>query len=82
MTEEKLEALIHATIKEAVKETLSSLGINTENIHETQQTFLFLYRMRKGSEDISNAVRKTAIGLAVSGFLYLIWEAFKLAMSR
>jgi len=68
---------IRQIVREAVYETLSGLGMAEHEQHEVQADFLYIRRMRKGSEAISGSIKTTLITVLIPSFLYVIWEALK-----
>jgi hypothetical protein len=68
---------IRQIVREAVYETLSGLGMAAHEQHEVQADFLYIRRMRKGSEAISGSIKTTLITVLIPSFLYVIWEALK-----
>ena len=67
MTEDDIRRIV----REAVYETLSGLGMATSEQHELQADFLFIRKMRKGSEAMA------VITVLVPAFLYMVWQAVK-----
>jgi hypothetical protein len=69
--------------KEAVKETLLSLGVATdeqESILALQQDMAWLRNQRNSTEEIAKWIRRGLITSALSGVLWILWEGFKLAV--
>ncbi len=76
---------IKAVAREAVKETLLSMGIATDDqdsILSLQQDMAWLRKQRKSTEEIAKWVRRGLVTTALSTVLWLIWEGFKLAVQR
>ncbi len=78
MTEEDIRRIV----REAVFETLSGLGMATNEQQEVQADFIYMRKMRKGSEAMGRTIRTTAITAIVPTFIYLIWQAVKEAVGR
>jgi hypothetical protein len=64
-------------VREAVHETLNGLGITMSNPQEMQADFIYIRRMRKGSENLSQKIKASLITVTIPSLLYLLWEAFK-----
>ena len=73
---------IRRIVREAVYETLSGLGMAAHEQHEVQADFLYIRRMRKGSEAIGSTMRTAFITALVPTSLYLIWEIIKQAVGK
>lgn len=78
MTDEDIRQIV----REAVLETLSGLGVDVHGQHEVQADFLYVRKMRKGSEAMSRTIRNTAITAMIPTILYLFWESIKQALWR
>ena len=73
MTEEEIRKII----KETVAETLSGLGFNTKDIHETQADMAYLHTLRRNSEEVRSKIKTTIITVLVPTMIYVAWETFK-----
>ena len=73
---------IRKIVREAVYETLSGLGMAAHEQHEVQADFLYIRKMRKGSEAMGRTIRTSTIAILVPAFLYMMWEAFKSELWR
>ena len=69
MLREEIRQIVHAS----VLETLSHLGITTDDPHAVQKDLIHLRRMRLGQEESVKWVKRTAIGVFVTGLLYMVW---------
>lgn len=67
-------------IEKTVRETLSGLGFNADDIHEMQADLMYLRRMRKGSEEMGQWIRRSIITVTIPTLLFVLWEAFKHAL--
>lgn len=67
-------------IEKTVRETLAGLGFNAEDMHEMQADFLYLRRMRKGSEEMAGWIRRSVIFVTIPALLFVMWEAVKQAL--
>lgn len=68
---------IRKVVKEAVAETLTGIGIDASDIRETQADFMYIRKMRLGSEYMRQRLKTTCISVCVPAFLYVMWESFK-----
>lgn len=77
------EAEIRRIVRESVHETLTTLGLDAnapEAILDLQRDFAFLRRTRMGGEELARKTRLAAMGLALSGLAYLLWEGARAAL--
>ncbi len=73
---------IRKIVREAVYETLGGLGVDSTSQHEVQADFIYVRKMRKGSEAMSRNIRATAITFCIPTVLYMFWESIKQAVGR
>ena len=78
----KNETEIKQIVREAVHETLNGLGVNMSNPQEMQADFMYIRKMRKGSEMISRNIITSVVTVTIPPFLYLMWEAIKNSVSK
>ncbi len=64
-------------VKESVLETLLGLGFDVSEIHEHQADMIYLRRLRKGSESMSERIRGAIIAVSIPTLLFLIWQSVK-----
>ena len=69
-------AVKEATV-EAVKEVLITLGIDTENPLELQADMLHVRRSRETTQQVSGIIRRSLIGVAITGGVSLLVMAAK-----
>jgi hypothetical protein len=67
-------------VKEAVKETLVSLGIDACDPMETQQDFHFLRDLRLTTGKIKSKARLAVVGVLVAAALGVLWIGIKKAI--
>jgi hypothetical protein len=60
--------------REATRETLRYLGLDVDNIQQTQSDFATLRRLRQMQERSATVFTLTFITLVVTGVAALIWE--------
>lgn len=78
MNDEDIRRIVH----EAVYETLQGLGIDASRQHEVQADFLYVRKMRKGSEALSRNIGATSITFLIPALLYMLWESIRQALWR
>lgn len=71
------EAEVRKVVAEAVSDTLLKLGIEVDDPMEVQRDLQFLRGWRQSSNTIKDKSIATAVAIVVSGFLGLLYMAFK-----
>lgn len=77
------EADIRRIVRDSVRETLTTLGLDAhapDAILDLQRDFAFLRRTRLGGEELARKTRLAAMGMALSGLAYLVWEGLRAAL--
>lgn len=77
------EAEIRRVVRDTVRETLTTLGLDAhapDAVLDLQRDFAFLRRTRVGGEELARKTRLAAMGMALSGFAYLLWEGLRAAL--
>jgi hypothetical protein len=69
MLREEIKQIVHAS----VLETLAHLGVTTDDPHAVQRDMIHLRQLRLGREESSKWIKRTAIGVFVTGVLYMLW---------
>lgn len=77
MKESAFRKIFREELKKSMNETLTSLGIDVLDVRDTQADFLYLRKIRKGSEDLALKAKKTLIAFLIPTIFYLLWEATK-----
>ncbi len=75
LTEDEIRDIVQA----AVTETLSSLGLEGDR-RAMMLDFLHLRKTRVGSEQTIMWTKRSAVGLAVAGVVYAIFEGVKASL--
>ena len=70
MLREEIKQIVHAS----VLETLGHLGFTVDDPHAVQRDMIHLRRIRLGQEELTVWIKRTAVGLCVTGVLYLLWD--------
>jgi hypothetical protein len=77
----EFNAAVKEATREAVNEVLITLGIDTKKPLELQADMLYVRRSRETTQQVGGVIRKSLIGLAVTGVVsvavMVIKEAFK-----
>lgn len=71
------EATLRKVIEETVTRTLGHIGFTVDMPREIQADLLYVRKARQGAEEVHKLVRRTAIGVAVSGALYSLWQGIR-----
>ena len=72
MTEEQVREIAHEAAEHAVREVFVRYGIDATHPIEVQKDFAYLRGARSASESVGPVVRRTLIGLFVTGTLALL----------
>ncbi|MFS1525820.1 hypothetical protein ACL7TT_17190 [Microbulbifer sp. 2304DJ12-6] len=85
LNEQQLEALMRKVARESARETgqdlLEKLGVDTEDVRETQKDFAHLRAQRKASEQVTVWGKRILLGIFLSGVGGTLWAGFKVALS-
>lgn len=71
------EADIRRVVAETVEQTLTRLGVDTENPLEFQRDMQHLRAWRESVSTIKKQSLVTAIGVITTGFIGLVWMVLK-----
>lgn len=71
MLRDEIKQIVHAS----VLETLGHLGFTVDDPHAIQRDMIHLRAARMGQEEMAKWIKRTAVGVAISGLLYLLWDA-------
>jgi len=67
------ESELRRIVQEAVKETLTTIGVDHQDPFEMQRDFQHLREWRKSSEAIQKKGLLTLVGIFITGTVALIW---------
>lgn len=73
-----------AIAKEVVKELFETLGVSIETPESREylrRDFIWLRTTRRGSEDMSKWVFRSAGGIFISALVYALWSGIKAALA-
>lgn len=71
MLREEIKQIVHAS----VLETLGHLGFTVDDPHAIQKDMIHLRMARTGQEELAKWAKRTAVGICVTGLLYMLWDA-------
>lgn len=77
MTESEINEVAKQAAREAVKETLVSLGFAVDKPLDAQADMQFLRQLRESTATVKRQTLITAVGVITLGILGLIWVAIK-----
>lgn len=73
---------VRVIVKEAVKETLVSIGVDVDDATEVQKDMAYIRQFRKGSQSLRGNIIRTIVTILIPATLYLMWEAFKSSVKQ
>lgn len=76
MLREEIKQIVHAS----VLETLGHLGFTVDDPHAIQKDMIHLRMARTGQEELAKWVKRTAVGVCLTGGLYMLWDALGYAI--
>jgi hypothetical protein len=85
MQEEQAREIAREAAEMAVQEVFYRIGLfvdEPDELREYRKDFLFIRSQRRTSEAIGLHIRRVAIGVLVSGVLYVLWQGVMLAIGR
>ena len=85
MHEQEARQIAREAAGMAVQEVFYRLGLfvdEPDELRECRKDFAFMRSQRRSAEAIAHHVRRVAIGLGVTGILYVLWQGLILAIGR
>jgi hypothetical protein len=76
------EETCRRVVRETVRETLENVGFDMRAPNKLQADMYYLRKLRHGSEDMMQLLRRSAITLSFTTALYLLWEAVKAVLQK
>lgn len=67
---------VEVAVEEGVKKALIALGIDHENVIDTQEDMAYLRRLRKGSQALTSKVAFGVVGAMVTAMMGIIVAGF------
>ena len=80
MTEDQIRRLVREAAREAVRETLHTLGVDADDPHGMQADLAYLRRQREVSERIGLRLRLVLMTAIVTGALAMLWLGITVAI--
>ena len=77
MNRDEVREIAHDAAEHAVQEVFLRYGIDAGNPIEVQKDFAYLRQQRSAAEAVGPVVKRTLIGLAVTGLLALLVIGFQ-----
>lgn len=74
------EQALRRIIDETVHQTLEKLGFTIDEPNAIQADMIYVRKARTGSEEVQKWVHRTAVGVAVTGALYTLWQGIRQAV--
>ena len=72
-----MEKLAKAVVKETVKETFLTLGLNIDDPISVQNQFAFLRNLHYSMRHVRNTIIAGVLGMLVTGAGWAFWAGFK-----
>ena len=69
MTEAEVRKIAHEAARQAVKETLTALGVDADHPLEAQKDFQMLRDWRRSAETVKKQSLVTAVGILTAGII-------------
>ncbi|MFM9889793.1 MAG: hypothetical protein ACKVOE_03980 [Rickettsiales bacterium] len=67
---------IRQIVQASVLETLAHLGFTVDDPNAIQRDMIHLRRLREGQEETAIWIKRSAIGVFVTAFLFVVWDGF------
>lgn len=77
MTEAEVRKIAHEAARQAVKETLTALGVDADHPLEAQKDFQMLRDWRRSADTVKRQSLITAVGILTAGIIGAIVMYFK-----
>lgn len=68
---------IQTAVEKGVTNAFKNMGMDVSNPRLMQEDLIYLRKSREGSEIISKTMKRTAIGVAITGGMYALYEGIK-----
>jgi hypothetical protein len=73
-------AMLKKIVRDAVHETLASLGFTPHDPQQMQADMLYMRKARKGSDELMRLIRASSITVAISAAAYALFEGVRHVM--
>ncbi|MFA0810849.1 hypothetical protein [Microbulbifer epialgicus] len=81
LSEQEAEAIAKRAAREATEETLQKLGMDTENVFETQKDLAHLRRQRLASDQVEALGKRILLGIFITGLVGTLVAGLKVALN-
>ncbi len=85
MTHDEIKEIAEVAARAAVSEIFLRMGLaisHDTDIIQIQQDMTWLRNQRTATEELAKWVKRGLVTTVLSGMLYLLWEAFKIALLK
>lgn len=66
---------VETIVRASVMETLQHLGFTVDDPNAIQKDMIYLRMSRIGREETAKWIKRSAIGVFISGLLYFLWAS-------
>ena len=66
---------IDEVVRVSVRQTLQHLGFTVEDPNAIQKDMIYLRMTRIGREETAKWIKRSAIGVFITGLLYFMWDS-------
>jgi hypothetical protein len=66
---------VETIVRASVMETLQHLGFTIDDPHSIQKDMIYLRMNRMGREETVKWIKRSAIGVFITGLLYFLWDS-------
>lgn len=66
---------VETIVRASVMQTLQHLGFTVDDPNAVQKDMIYLRMSRIGREETSKWIKRSAIGVFITGLLYYLWDS-------
>ncbi len=66
---------VETIVRASVMETLQHLGFTVDDPNAIQKDMIYLRMSRMGREETTKWIKRSAIGVFITGLLYFLWDS-------
>jgi hypothetical protein len=78
MLRDEIKQIVHASVLQA----LGHLGFTVDDPHAIQKDMIHLRSSRQAQEEMAKWIKRTTVGICLTGLLYMLWDALGAALKR
>ena len=82
ISQAELIKMLEKAAENGTNSALARLGFDTENHLDTQADMAFLRQQRRASEQVTRVIRRSLIGIAVTGLISLLTVGIQHALDK